>query len=238
MIKLGVNIDHVATVRQARRGPVPDLLAAAEAATRGGADGITIHLREDRRHIQDADLFLLAPKFRVNLEMAATKEMVGIAIKAKPHSVCLVPERRAELTTEGGLNVVGDPQSIRDVTRELRGSGIIVSHFIDPDPWQIAAAAHAGAEYIELHTGKYADAKVPDEVESEFRRLLLGAQTGISLGLRINAGHGLDLRNVPSILHLKGLEELNIGFSIVARSIFIGLESAVGEMKQAIGRKP
>lgn len=200
---------------------------------RAGADGITIHLREDRRHIQDRDLEELAPRFRVNLEMAATREMTEIARRAKPHSVCLVPERREELTTEGGLNVVHGMTEIEECTRALRDAGVIVSHFIDADPWQIEASSRAGAEFIELHTGRYADL-LGEEREKELHTLRNGADAGVRLGLRVNAGHGLDLFNISDILSLTGLEEVNIGFSIVARAIFIGLESAVREIKEKL----
>lgn len=239
-IKLGVNIDHVATLRQTRRGIVPDVLAAARAATAGGADGITIHLREDRRHIQEADLEALVPLFRVNLEMAATDEMVALVLGAgtrlKPRSACLVPERREELTTEGGLNVVGNFDRVRDAVRSLKSAGVEVSLFTEPDPWQLDAAVRAHADFVELHTGRYAELFPTGGAprDEELRRLLQGASTARRLGLRVNAGHGLDLSNISSILNMEDLEELNIGFSIVARAVFVGLQAAVREMKDAI----
>jgi pyridoxine 5-phosphate synthase len=254
VIRLGVNIDHVATVRQARRGMVPSILAAASAATAGGADGITIHLREDRRHIQDADLALLAPRFHVNLEMAATGAMTRIALATepervssaatgcrisprtdpRPHSACLVPERREELTTEGGLDVVAGRDRIRDAVAALRDAGVHVSLFIEPDPRQIEAAREVGADFIELHTGRYAERFGTAEGDVELDRLVRGGDLASRLGLRVNAGHGLDLDNVGPILAIPGLEELNIGFSIVARALFIGLEAATREMKVRI----
>ncbi|MEK8023128.1 MAG: pyridoxine 5'-phosphate synthase [Candidatus Hydrogenedentota bacterium] len=243
-ILLGVNIDHVATLRQARRGSVPDVVAAASEAMAGGADGITIHLREDRRHIQEADLASLVPKFRVNLEMAATEEMVGLILgsgpRLKPVSVCLVPEKREELTTEGGLNVVGNYDRVRAAVRDLKSSGIVVSLFVEPDPWQLDAAARCRADFVELHTGRYAQLFPVNAAaaEEERRRLFQGGETARKLGLRVNAGHGLDLFNVMSILNLTGLEELNIGFSIVARSVFTGLRAAVAEMKKALSPAP
>lgn len=231
MIKLGVNIDHVATVRQARGIGVPDLKQAARAAMSGGADGITIHLREDRRHIQDLDVKVLIPEFRVNLEMASTAEMLGIALAdPRPHSVCLVPEKREELTTEGGLDVAAQTERLKKYIEALKNEGVIVSLFVDPDRLQIEACAAAGADFIELHTGSWANNPVDEEKD----KLYNGARRAQELGLRVNAGHGLDTQNVHPILKLDGLEELNIGFSIVARGIFIGLENAVREMKQTI----
>lgn len=243
VIKLGVNIDHVATLRQARRGAYPDLLSAADAALRGGADGITAHLREDRRHIQDADIVALATRCRLNLEMAATPEMVAIACGrggdgVRPHAVCLVPEKRQELTTEGGLDVLLHVAHLTDVVGELKASGVIVSLFINPDPWQIEASARTGAEFVELHTGRYADAAPGESRTAEVRTLTQAASTARRLGLRVNAGHGLDLATVAGVLDLDGLEELNIGFSIIARAVFVGLETAVREMKAAIAVSP
>jgi pyridoxine 5-phosphate synthase len=236
VIRLGVNVDHVATLRQQRRGRVPDVLRAAEEAVAGGADGITAHLREDRRHIQDEDVIALAARFRLNLEMAATPEMTGFAVSAgtrRPHSACLVPERREELTTEGGLDVIANAARIAECVVELKRAGILVSLFIEPDPWQIQAAARTGAEFVELHTGTYALAAGAAR-ETERSRLALGARTARELGLRVNAGHGLDLENVDGVLGLDGLEELNIGFAIVARAVFVGMKEAVSEMKAAI----
>ncbi|RMH55686.1 MAG: pyridoxine 5'-phosphate synthase [Candidatus Hydrogenedentota bacterium] len=230
-IRLGVNIDHVATLRQARREGVPDILEAAEAAMKGGADGITMHLREDRRHVQDEDLPRIASRFPLNLEMAATEEMTKIALKDPlPVSACLVPERREELTTEGGLDVAGNCERIATVVRTLKGAGIRVSLFIDPDPIQVEAAASVNADAVELHTGRYA--RTPNEAEREVLRE--SAAATVAAGLHLHAGHGLDLNNVGFVAALPDLEELNIGFSIVARAVFVGLEEAVREMRRAI----
>jgi pyridoxine 5-phosphate synthase len=234
-ILLGVNIDHVATVRQARGTPYPSVVEAAHYAERGGADSITIHLREDRRHIQDADVQALCQdcKTRINLEMAVTDEMLAIALERKPADVCLVPEKREELTTEGGLDVAGNLDSVSRATRILKDAGIRVSLFIDPDPDQLAAAREAGAPVVELHTGTYADAEGSSQAR-ELERLRLACLRGHELGLHINAGHGLNLGNVRPIVRLPHMVELNIGHSIVARSIFVGLEQAVREMREAI----
>lgn len=234
-ILLGVNIDHVATVRQARGTPYPSVIEAARYAEKGGADSITIHLREDRRHIQDADVQALCQdcRTRVNLEMAVTDEMLAIALERKPADVCLVPEKREELTTEGGLDVAGNLDSITRATRILREAGIRVSLFIDPDPHQLAAAREVEAPVVELHTGTYADAEGSAQAY-ELERLRLACLRGHELGLHINAGHGLNLENVRSIVRLPHMVELNIGHSIVARSIFVGLEQAVREMREAI----
>jgi pyridoxine 5-phosphate synthase len=236
-ILLGVNIDHVATVRQARGTPYPSVIEAARYAERGGADSITIHLREDRRHIQDADVQALCQdcRTRVNLEMAVTDEMLAIALERKPADVCLVPEKREELTTEGGLDVAGNLESVTRATRILSDAGIRVSLFIDPDPHQLAAAREAEAPVVELHTGTYADAEGQAQ-ENELERLRLACLRGHELGLHINAGHGLNLENVEPIVRLPHMVELNIGHSIVARSIFVGLEQAVREMREAIHR--
>ncbi|MBL4888984.1 MAG: pyridoxine 5'-phosphate synthase [Candidatus Lindowbacteria bacterium] len=238
-IKLGVNIDHVATLRQARRTIYPDIYEAAVAVTNAGADGITIHLREDRRHIQDADVPRLAADFRVNLEMAATEEMKTVALtEPKPHSVCIVPESREELTTEGGLNAVGMMPRLREFVSEIKEAGVLVSLFVDPDVDQIEASAQAGADYVELHTGSYANLYIEDSKsdasQAELLRLHDAAEKARELGLKVNAGHGLDTENVHNVLDISGLEELNIGFSIVARGLFVGLENAVVEMKEAI----
>lgn len=234
-ILLGVNIDHVATVRQARGTPYPSVIEAARYAEKGGADSITIHLREDRRHIQDADVKALCQdcRTRVNLEMAVTDEMLAIALERKPADVCLVPEKREELTTEGGLDVAGNLDSVTRATRILKDAGIRVSLFIDPDPHQLAAAREAEAPVVELHTGTYADAEGSAQT-SELERLRLACLRGHELGLHINAGHGLNLENVRPIVRLPHMIELNIGHSIVARSIFVGLERAVREMREAI----
>jgi pyridoxine 5-phosphate synthase len=236
MIHLGVNIDHIATVRQTRGTAYPDVVEAAWAAERGGADGITVHLREDRRHIQDADVerLLGAVQTKLNLEMAVTAEMVGIGCRLRPADACLVPERRQELTTEGGLDVVRQEAAVGEAVRRLQGAGIRVSLFIDAEPAQIDTARRLGAEVIELHTGGYADAADGAARSSELERVAAGAQRAAALGLMVNAGHGLTVANVGPIAALPELHELNIGHSLVARALFIGLEAAVREMKAAM----
>jgi len=236
MARLGVNIDHVATVRQARGVAYPDTLEAARAAERGGAHGITVHLREDRRHIQDADVARLRAELRVpmNLEMAATDEMVGIALRTKPADVCLVPERRAEVTTEGGLDVIGQRKALADVVARLSDGGIRVSLFIDPDPAQIDASAALKAAAIELHTGRYCEPLPPAEIAAELEKQRRGAAQALALGLIVNAGHGLRTDNVRPIAAIPGMDTLNIGHSIVARAIFIGMEAAVREMHDLV----
>jgi pyridoxine 5-phosphate synthase len=230
-VLLGVNIDHVATVRQARGTAYPSVTDAAVLAERAGADSITIHLREDRRHIQDADVKSLCEdgSTRINLEMAVTEEMIAIALKRKPADVCLVPEKREELTTEGGLDVASNRKAVTGAVAQLQEAGIRVSLFIDPDREQLDAARDCGAPVVELHTGTYADADVPEQ-EEELQRLLDACVYGHSVGLRINAGHGLHRGNVQQVARLPHMEELNIGHSIIARSIFVGLEEAVREM--------
>ncbi len=230
-IKLGVNIDHAATIRQARFTPYPDLVEFVRLVEDAGADGITLHLREDRRHIQDADVHQLRRTIRskMNLEMAATDEMLGIALDVRPEDVCLVPERREELTTEGGLDVIGNQAQIAKVCQQLAATGVIVSIFIEPDPAQIAAAADCGAPVIELHTGAYANLQ-GSERAAELERLVNAAEYAGSLGLTVNAGHGLDYENVTAIKALPGLNELNIGHSIIARALFVGISEAVAEM--------
>ncbi|MEN9203360.1 MAG: pyridoxine 5'-phosphate synthase [Thermostichus sp. DG_1_6_bins_120] len=237
MLSLGVNIDHIATVRQARRAVEPDPVAAAVIAELAGADGITVHLREDRRHIQDRDVRLLRQTVRthLNLEMAATDEMVAIALEIKPDYVTLVPERRQEVTTEGGLDVAGQLSRLSDVVGQLQGSGIPVSLFIDPDATQIAAAAQVGCCWIELHTGRYAEASSETERQKQLNLLKESAQQAIELGLRVNAGHGLTYWNVGPVARIPGMEELNIGHSIISRAVLVGLERAVREMRQAMG---
>jgi len=234
-VLLGVNIDHVATVRQARGTDYPSVIEAAALSLKGGADAITIHLREDRRHIQDEDVRLLCKQkgTRVNLEMAVTEEMLAIGIKRSPSDVCLVPEKREELTTEGGLDVTANPAGIADAVLRLGKVGIRVSLFIDPDREQLQAASDAGAPVVELHTGAYADAVGVDK-EVEFDRLRTACQFGHGLGLQINAGHGLNLENVAPVARLPFMTELNIGHAIVARALFVGMEAAVGEMLRAI----
>jgi pyridoxine 5-phosphate synthase len=230
--RLGVNVDHVATVRQARRTVEPDPVTAAALAELAGADSITVHLREDRRHIQDRDVEILrrTVKTRLNLEMAATDEMVGIALKLRPDSVTLVPEKRAELTTEGGLDVMQQRQSLQKPIEMLRQAGIVVSLFIDPDMEQIKAAHRLGAEVIEIHTGNYCDAVSSEVRRSELARIEAAVRGGRKLGLGISAGHGLDYRNVGAVVALGGIEEYNIGHSIVSRAVLVGMEQAVREM--------
>jgi len=237
LLSLGVNIDHIATLRQARRTVEPDPVAAAVIAELAGADGITVHLREDRRHIQDRDVRLLRQTVRthLNLEMAATDEMVAIALEIKPDYVTLVPERREEITTEGGLEVAGQVARLRDVVGQLQGSGIPVSLFIDPDPAQIAAAAQVGARWVELHTGRYAEAASAAQRQVELDHLEKGCQQALQLGLRVNAGHGLTYWNVGPVARIPGMEELNIGHSIISRAVLVGLDRAVREMRQAMG---
>jgi pyridoxine 5-phosphate synthase len=232
-ISLGVNIDHVATLRQVRRATYPSVLEAALAAERGGADGITVHLREDRRHIQDDDVDVLRVRIatKLNLEMAATEEMVHIACAVRPRDVCLVPEKRAELTTEGGLDVAGQIESMSRVVQTLRAAGIRVSVFIDPADRQISAACQLHADAIEIHTGTYADAATDEARAAELRRIATTAARADAAGLTVNAGHGLTLENVAPIAALPEIHELNIGHSLVARAVFVGLEAAVREMK-------
>lgn len=234
-VLLGVNVDHVATVREARGTDYPSVVEAVDLAERGGADAITIHLREDRRHIQDDDVRQLCQRegTRINLEMAVTEEMLAIALKRRPPDVCLVPEKRQELTTEGGLDVTSNPDGITDAVSRLGEAGIRVSLFIDPDRDQLQAASDAGAPVVELHTGAYADAVGADQ-EAEFERLRTACHFGHGLGLQINAGHGLNLENVAPVARLPHMTELNIGHSIVARALFVGLEAAVREMALTI----
>ncbi len=236
MPTLGVNIDHVATIRQARRTVEPDPVAAAVLAELAGAEGITVHLREDRRHMQDRDVRLLRETVRthLNLEMAATDEMVKIALEIKPDYVTLVPERREEVTTEGGLDVAGPIDRMTTIVTKLQSAGIPVSLFIDADSEQIHAASKIGAKFIELHTGQYAEAKGEDDRSKQLAILKRGCEIASSLGLRINAGHGLTYWNVYPVAQLPGMEELNIGHTIISRAVLVGLERAVREMKMAI----
>ncbi len=233
-IQLGVNIDHVATLRQARGTRYPDLLHAAAEAERGGADAITVHLREDRRHVQDRDVAALLEhvQTRVNLEMAVEEEILAIACRLQPADCCLVPERRAELTTEGGLDVAGEPQRIAAACRRLAAAGIRVSLFIDPEPGQIDAAAAAGAPTVELHTGAYAEAADRAGQQAELERLGEAAERARRAGLQVNAGHGLHYHNVEAVAALPAIAELNIGHAIVARAVFEGLAPAVAEMRR------
>ena len=230
---LGVNIDHIATLRNARGTRYPDPVHAAEIAERAGADGITIHLREDRRHIKDRDVRILKETLqtRMNLEMAVTDEMVSIALETQPDFVCLVPEKREELTTEGGLDVVGQLEKIKAATATLSDAGILVSLFIDADRAQIDAALACGAPYIELHTGHYADAETLEEQQSELKKIAAAASYADDLGIKVNAGHGLTYHNVAAIAALPEIHELNIGHSIIGRAVFDGLATAVAEMK-------
>ena len=234
MIKLGVNIDHVATLRQARRTLYPDPVQAALDAEQAGADAITLHLREDRRHIQDRDVEILRGMLqtRMNLEMAATDAMIAIATRVQPADCCLVPERREELTTEGGLDVRAHRAHIADCCARLAHTGIRVSLFIDPDPAQIEAAAAVKAPVTEIHTAQYADASDARHAEEELARIARAVQRGRELGLQVNAGHGLNYHNVQPIAALAGVAELNIGHAIVARAVFSGLAEAVREMKR------
>ena len=231
-IELGINIDHVATVRQARRAPYPDPVHAALLAEQAGADNITLHLREDRRHIQDRDVRLLRPllQTRMNLEMGLTDEMLGIALDVRPHDCCLVPENRAEITTEGGLDVAADLTRVAAGVKRLADAGIRVSLFIAPDLAQVEAAKRSGAPVIELHTGTYADASGSARAR-ELERLHVAARRAASLGLEVHAGHGLTYHNVQPVAAIAEIVELNIGHCIVARAIFAGLESAVRDMK-------
>jgi pyridoxine 5-phosphate synthase len=236
LLTLGVNIDHVATIRQARRTVEPDPVAAAVLAELGGADGITVHLREDRRHIQDRDVRLLRQTVRthLNLEMAPTEEMIAIALDIKPDYVTLVPEKREEVTTEGGLDLVGNFERLYSVVSRLQGAGIPVSWFIDADPAQIEAAAKTQAEFIELHTGKYAEAAEATTRQQELALLEKGCTQARALGLRVNAGHGLTYGNVYPVARIPGMEELNIGHTIISRAVLLGMERAVRDMKRAM----
>lgn len=231
---LGVNIDHVATLRQARGTQYPDPIQAAIEAEQAGADAITLHLREDRRHIQDRDVEMLKDilQTRMNLEMAVTDEMLAIAARIRPADCCLVPERREELTTEGGLDVKGQRERMRDACAQLAEAQVRVSLFIDADQTQIDAAAEVGAPVIEIHTGQFADAETPAQRDMELAKVVRAVEHGIGLGLQVNAGHGLHYHNVQTIAAIPGIRELNIGHAIIARALFSGLQPAVREMKQ------
>lgn len=233
---LGVNIDHVATLRQARGTTYPDPVKAALICEQAGAEGITLHLREDRRHIQDDDVRRMRPvlKTRMNLELAVTDEMIVFAKEIKPHHVCFVPEKRQEVTTEGGLDVVGHFEDVKAATQALSAVGCDVSLFIDADIAQIDAAIACGAPTIELHTGAYADAETAEAQQAELERIIKGTEYAVSKGLVVNAGHGLNLDNVAAIAAIPQIHELNIGHSIIAESVFVGLEQAVKDMKAAI----
>ncbi|MGF6689993.1 MULTISPECIES: pyridoxine 5'-phosphate synthase [Pseudomonas] len=235
-VLLGVNIDHVATLRQARGTRYPDPVKAALDAEEAGADGITVHLREDRRHIQERDVRLLKDvlQTRMNFEMGVTEEMMAFAEEIRPAHVCLVPETRQELTTEGGLDVAGQEARIKAAVERLAKVGSEVSLFIDADPQQIEAAHRVGAPAIELHTGRYADAHTPEEAARELQRIQEGVALGLKLGLIVNAGHGLHYHNVEPVAAIPGINELNIGHALVAHALFVGFKQAVVEMKQLI----
>lgn len=236
MANLGVNIDHVATIRQARGGSEPDPVAAAAISELAGADGITIHLREDRRHIQDRDLQLLRQtvKTKLNLEMAATDEMINIALKVKPDMCTLVPEKRQELTTEGGLEVRANLAAVSQAVQRLQDGGLIVSLFVDPDPDQVKAASKAGADYIEIHTGAYAEARDWKSEDEELEKIENAIRLAAKLGMGINAGHGLNYSNIKRVAALGGIEEYNIGHSIISRAVLVGLDRAVRDMVELI----
>jgi len=231
---LGVNIDHVATLRQARGTRYPDPIQAAIEAEQAGADAITLHLREDRRHIQERDVEMLKDilQTRMNLEMAVTDEMLTIAEGIKPEECCLVPESREELTTEGGLDVLGQKDRIREACQRLAAAGVRTSLFIDADPAQIDAAVEVGAPVIEIHTGHFADAEAPQARDAEYERIVAAVKHGDALGLHVNAGHGLNYQNVGQIAAIPQVKELNIGHAIIARAVFTGLQQAVKEIKR------
>jgi pyridoxine 5-phosphate synthase len=237
VLRLSVNIDHIATIRQARRGMEPDPVSAALLAELAGAEGIIAHLREDRRHVQDRDLRLLRQtvQTKLNLEMAATDEMQRMALEVKPDITTLVPEKREELTTEGGLEVASRTDFMKAMISRLQQGGIVVSLFVDPDDKQISAARTAGADWVEIHTGAYANANTDKIREREFVKITESAKLAASLGLRVGAGHGLNYMNVRRIAHIPEVEELNIGHSIISRAALVGLERAVREMKSLIG---
>ncbi len=235
---LGINIDHVATLRNARGASYPSPLEAALVAETNGADAITLHLREDRRHIKDADVFAIrqAIKTRMNLEMAMTEEMLANALQVMPEDVCIVPEKRTEVTTEGGLDVAGQPEKVRDYVAKLHAAGIRVSLFIDAERAQIQAAYDCGARVIELHTGAYADAPTPAARAAELAKIREAAAFADGLGITVNAGHGLTVQNVGAIAQIEQIVELNIGHSIIAQAVFLGLPDAIRQMKEAMFR--
>ncbi len=236
MIRLGVNIDHVATIRQARGGREPDPVWAAALAELGGADGITVHLREDRRHIRDRDVRILRETVRVrlNLEAAVTPEIVDFALEVRPDQVTFVPERREELTTEGGLDVIGQRDRVAEAVARCREAGLSVSLFIDPDPAQVAASAALGVDAVEIHTGSYADADEGPRRAAQLEALVTSGREAVRAGLALHAGHGLNYQNVGDVARIPGMAELNIGHSIVSRAVFAGLERAVRDMKACI----
>jgi pyridoxine 5-phosphate synthase len=236
MVELGVNIDHVATLRQARRTYEPDPVWAAAEAELGGADGITVHLREDRRHISDRDVQLLRQtvQCRLNLEMSLVPEIVDIAVKLVPDQATIVPERRQEVTTEGGLDLTREPERVSEVVRRLKAVGVFVSAFIDPDERQIATAQQQGFDAVELHTGEYANARDAERVQTQLDRLTRAGRLARERGLRLHAGHGLSYRNVGPVARIEQMRELNIGHAIVSRAVFVGLREAVREMKRVM----
>ncbi|MDR2437481.1 MAG: pyridoxine 5'-phosphate synthase [Endomicrobium sp.] len=241
MIKLGVNIDHIATLRQARKEGIPSVVEAAFLCEKAGADGITVHLREDRRHIQGYDVYSLREvlKTKLNLEMAATEEILNIILDAKPDSVCMVPEKREELTTEGGLDVKNNKESLSRMVSELKKAGIMVSMFIDADLEQVVASSELGADAIELHTGKYSllfneSGATSSECKDELERITEASNEARKRKLILNAGHGLNYNNVGQICKIQGMNEFNIGFSIISKAIFVGIEKAVSDMKKLI----
>ncbi|HEY6910465.1 MAG TPA: pyridoxine 5'-phosphate synthase [Myxococcales bacterium] len=236
-MRLGVNIDHVATLRQARKGRYPDPVAAAVMAELGGADQITLHVREDRRHVNDRDLELLRKTINgtLNLEMAAVQQMLELALQQRPDTATLVPERREELTTEGGLDVIANREEVRRVARALRDGGVEVSLFVDPDLEQIQASHRADAQAVELHTGRYCEARGPQERARELARVVEAARAASRAGLRVAAGHGLDYWNVRAVAEIEEITELNIGYAIVCRAVLTGLAQAVRDMKELIG---
>jgi pyridoxine 5-phosphate synthase len=243
MVKLGVNIDHIATIRQARKEDFPSVIKAATVCEKGGADGITVHLREDRRHIQDEDVYALRKslKIKLNLEMTASEEIVKIALDVKPDFVCMVPEKRQELTTEGGLDVRSYKSKLANIVKKLQKAGIIVSMFIDVDVEQVLACSEIKADAIELHTGKYAkffkeNGMDSAEFKEEMERIFEASRKAVKKGLILNAGHGLNYDNIERICNVPGMNEFNIGFSIIAKSVFTGLETAVRNMKELIGK--
>ena len=239
MAELSVNVDHVATIREARKTNEPDPVAAAVLVELAGADGITIHLREDRRHIQDRDLKLMRQmvKTRLNLEMAATKEMVLIALDTKPDKVSLVPEKREEITTEGGLDVIKHKNQLKNVIRKFHDQKIPVSLFIDPELAQVECSKTIGGDAIEINTGKYSELKTDSEIAKEFKKIQDAVDAAVKLGLNVNAGHGLTYKNVAKIASIQAIEEFNIGHNIVARAVMVGLDKAVKEMIEAINQR-
>ena len=236
MVELGVNIDHVATLRQARRTYEPDPVWAAVEAELGGADGITVHLREDRRHVNDRDVQLLRQtvQCKLNLEMSLAAEIVDLAVRTRPHQATLVPERREEVTTEGGLDLLHQPDRITEAVRRLKDAGVFISAFIGPDERQVAAAAEQGFDAVELHTGEYANAAAGAKAAEELARLERASAVVRARGLRLHAGHGLNYRNVVPVARIEAMRELNIGHAIVSRAVFVGLRKAVREMKRLI----